>query len=373
VATATGTPASLRLGGVTYRTPDQARVGAETIEHDAEERADAYRANGDEALAERVMDRASEQADRLRTWAREREEADAAGTVQPSNRPRSPRSSGSRTTTNRRRSPSPGSRRRGGSASSAARAARRDVGRGLERTGLEPYTSGAADLGWTFVGMALGLSVLFLLLRGRGPAAVEGIIGGATAGFARFLDPGDPFLLPKSAAAVPAVQGAGAGVESDAGGRQRGRGGTFNGKLGRIIGRPYEGTHARGEGPDNWQSDNAYDIALPVGTPLYAVSDGVLGNTGPTGEGGRFAGSRINLLGATNDFFYGHLSRLAPGIVEGAHVRKGQLLGYSGSANGVAHLHFASRTGDPFAWLKSTYNRLRSRRRRTRATAGVLV
>ena len=46
-----------------------------------------------------------------------------------------------------------------------------------------------------------------------------------------------------------------------------------------------------------------------------------------------------------NAFFYAHLSKLS--VHAGQHVKKGQLLGYSGSANGSPHLHIASEHGDP--------------------------
>jgi murein DD-endopeptidase MepM/ murein hydrolase activator NlpD len=116
----------------------------------------------------------------------------------------------------------------------------------------------------------------------------------------------------------------------------------------KLIGTPYQGTHTVG----NWQSDNAVDVSMPVGTPIYAPVSGKLGNTGllpgagPSG-GGRFAGERVNLYGDGEGFYFAHLSQLAPGIKQGAAVKKGQLLGYSGAANGVAHLHFGVEKGDP--------------------------
>ncbi len=42
---------------------------------------------------------------------------------------------------------------------------------------------------------------------------------------------------------------------------------------GKIIGLPYQGTHAQLPG---WESRNAVDIAVPYGTPVYAVADGVI-------------------------------------------------------------------------------------------------
>jgi len=116
----------------------------------------------------------------------------------------------------------------------------------------------------------------------------------------------------------------------------------------KIIGTPYQGTHTVG----NWQSDNAVDIALPVGTPIFAPVAGKLGNTGllsgqGASGGGRFSGERINLFGGGQGFYFAHLSQLAPGIRQGAQVKAGQLLGYTGEANGVAHLHFGVENGDP--------------------------
>lgn len=115
------------------------------------------------------------------------------------------------------------------------------------------------------------------------------------------------------------------------------------GVKGRIIGTPYHGTHNLG----NWQSDNAIDIAVPVGTPVYAVTAGVIGSRiGPLSSSSpRFAGNRLTLQGAGNSYFYAHLSKLT--VKAGEHVVAGQLLGYSGEANGVAHLHFAVENGTP--------------------------
>lgn len=126
---------------------------------------------------------------------------------------------------------------------------------------------------------------------------------------------------------------------------------------GKIIGRPYQGTHAKAfnerGGSDNWESENAVDIAVPVGTPIYAVTDGVIGpQFGFLGEGGRFAGLRLHLVAGANEYYYAHMSKFAAGIKPGAKVHAGQIIGYSGEANGVAHLHFAETTGDPVSFLK---------------------
>ncbi len=117
---------------------------------------------------------------------------------------------------------------------------------------------------------------------------------------------------------------------------------------GQVIGRPYQGTHNLG----NWQSDNAIDIAVPVKTPIVAVEDGVVcascgfGGTAGTGMG-RFDGLRLTLTTPANQVFYAHLQRFARGIRPGARVRRGQVIAYSWSANGVPHLHIAVKNANP--------------------------
>lgn len=118
-----------------------------------------------------------------------------------------------------------------------------------------------------------------------------------------------------------------------------------------IIGTPGQGTHSFTAPPNNWQSDNAIDIGTPVGTPLVAVDDGTisssLGFGTLTGDGSsRFAGIRFHLVDSHNNtWYYAHLKKVV--VKPGQQVQRGQLVGYSGSANGVAHLHLASKDGDP--------------------------
>lgn len=118
----------------------------------------------------------------------------------------------------------------------------------------------------------------------------------------------------------------------------------------KIIGEPYQGTHAvafnEKGGSNNWESEDAVDIALPKGTPIYAPTSGVIGSQiGSLGSGGRFAGLRVHLVGDGNELYFAHLSKLA--VKAGQHVQAGQVIGYSGEADGVAHLHLASKNGDP--------------------------
>ena len=121
------------------------------------------------------------------------------------------------------------------------------------------------------------------------------------------------------------------------------------GQPGEIIGCPFVpgSTHSAFVAPDNLASDNAVDIAVPVGTPVFAVTGGVVGpqigalnSTDP-----RMAGLRVHLNAPGVQFYYAHLSELD--VVPGQFVQAGQQLGLSGSANGAAHLHFAQDVGNP--------------------------
>ncbi len=80
------------------------------------------------------------------------------------------------------------------------------------------------------------------------------------------------------------------------------------------------------------------DFPVPRGTPIYAVSDGVI--TASKRQGGY--GKTISI--AHNDVLssrYAHLDRYA-GLKPGARVQKGQLIGYAGNTGWSTgpHLHF---------------------------------
>jgi murein DD-endopeptidase MepM/ murein hydrolase activator NlpD len=116
---------------------------------------------------------------------------------------------------------------------------------------------------------------------------------------------------------------------------------------GKVIGVPYKGTHTL---YGNWESDNAVDIATPAGTPVVALADGTIGpQFGPLQTGGdpRLEGLRLHLVTPGDEFYYAHLSRFAPGVKPGVRVKAGQVIGYSGAANGVQHLHLGERSGNP--------------------------
>lgn len=112
---------------------------------------------------------------------------------------------------------------------------------------------------------------------------------------------------------------------------------------GTVIGFPGVGTHSFTQQPNNWESDKAYDIAVPEGSQAIAIADGVIGPAfGPLPDPDpRFHGIRLHLVTADNEGYYAHLKSTFPGIGPGVHVKQGQILGATGHANGVEHLHFA--------------------------------
>lgn len=113
----------------------------------------------------------------------------------------------------------------------------------------------------------------------------------------------------------------------------------------RLIGYPYQGTHKPGATTaPSWQSDNAVDIALPVGTPIYAPAAGTISSANLQ-QGQYTAGWAVTYDTGGDSYFLGHLSRVL--VKAGQKVKAGQLIGYSGMANGVAHLHLAERNQAP--------------------------
>jgi hypothetical protein len=129
-------------------------------------------------------------------------------------------------------------------------------------------------------------------------------------------------------------------------------------RKGTINGRPFQGTHTikNADGTFQWQSCRAFDLNTPVGTRVLAIWDGVIGqrfgplsNTDP-----RFEGQRCYVeVPNGNQFYYAHLSRFADAIAPGVRVKAGQVIAFSGKANGVAHLHLSCMSGDPEAKLLS--------------------
>lgn len=87
---------------------------------------------------------------------------------------------------------------------------------------------------------------------------------------------------------------------------------------------------------------NAVDYAAPLGTPVYAVGQGIVSKADSSDPlGGLRIG--IDMPGGLN-VDYAHLSRIL--VSTGQPVRPGQLIGYTGSSGSATtgpHLHFAAR------------------------------
>ena len=86
---------------------------------------------------------------------------------------------------------------------------------------------------------------------------------------------------------------------------------------------------------------NGIDLSCNAGDPIYAVADGTVKIAGPNGGYGNNV--RIDHGGGI-DSSYGHMlwGSIPPGVVKGATVKRGQIIGYVGNTGRSfgAHLHF---------------------------------
>lgn len=106
------------------------------------------------------------------------------------------------------------------------------------------------------------------------------------------------------------------------------------------------------------------DLAGPVGTPIYATADGVVGRS-------RYAGAYGNLVeidhGQGIQTRYGHMSRLI--AREGQRVKRGDLIGLMGSTGRStgSHLHYEvridGRAVNPIPFMQSSETLLALQRR----------
>jgi len=81
------------------------------------------------------------------------------------------------------------------------------------------------------------------------------------------------------------------------------------------------------------------DLVAPPGTPLVAAGDGVVKGAEPKGRYGNWVEiEHPNNLATV----YGHLSGFAPGIVPGAEIHKGDVIGFVGMTGRTTgpHVHF---------------------------------
>jgi len=101
------------------------------------------------------------------------------------------------------------------------------------------------------------------------------------------------------------------------------------------------------------------DIFAKKGTPVVAVTDGVISDSGDRGLGGKQVWQRTGLFG--HSIYYAHLDEIA--VASGASVKIGDTLGYVGNTGnakgGPPHLHFGIYKGfggaiDPLPFVYQT-------------------
>lgn len=114
---------------------------------------------------------------------------------------------------------------------------------------------------------------------------------------------------------------------------------------------PVDGAHA---GQSGWQSSNAWDIAAPVGTPVYALADGVAQTFSDYGrevrktQGKKLYGQSFTVKsdGGLPSIYYTHLE--GSPVTKGATIKCGQFLGYimDFPNSSYDHVHIGVESGN---------------------------
>lgn len=114
---------------------------------------------------------------------------------------------------------------------------------------------------------------------------------------------------------------------------------------------PGDGAHA---GQSGWHSSNAWDIAAPVGTPVYALADGVAQTFSDYGknviatQGKKLYGQSFTVKsdGGLPSIYYTHLEGST--VTKGSEIKCGQLLGYimDFPNSSYDHVHIGVETGN---------------------------
>lgn len=145
-------------------------------------------------------------------------------------------------------------------------------------------------------------------------------------------------------------------------GSRRGRGGSSGGRAGGSVkpnesgvSIPAEGTFTSGFGQRWGSPHNGIDIANEIGTPIYAVMDGTVINSGPASGFGNWI--RIQHEDGSISV-YGHMQADMLYVSEGEQVKSGQNIagiGSEGQSTGP-HLHFEIHPAggsaiDPVPWF----------------------
>ena len=104
---------------------------------------------------------------------------------------------------------------------------------------------------------------------------------------------------------------------------------------------------------------NGIDFEGKYGDPIYAAADGVINHMNWYYNYGR----TVKISHADNfETLYAHMSRFAPGLGPGSHVKKGDVIGFIGSTGRSTgpHLHFSTIVNgqfvDPAPYLSEAGN-----------------
>lgn len=106
------------------------------------------------------------------------------------------------------------------------------------------------------------------------------------------------------------------------------------------------------------RSHEGIDIFAERGTPVVAITDGIIDSSGERGLGGKQVWLRDNLLGKR--IYYAHLDKIA--VSEGEKVKIGDTIGFVGNTGNAKdlppHLHFgiykAKGAVNPLSFIKKT-------------------
>jgi murein DD-endopeptidase MepM/ murein hydrolase activator NlpD len=147
-------------------------------------------------------------------------------------------------------------------------------------------------------------------------------------------------------------------------GQQFGPGSGLQGGIGGFLSYPVNGPVSSPFGPrfdpimQVWRLHAGIDFAVNCGSPVYAAADGDVVSTTPTAWSGGYGNQLVIDHGLQRGIdlttTYNHLSSF---VVTGGHVRRGQLVAYSGTTgfSTGCHLHFETREDgvpvDPRLWL----------------------
>ena len=104
---------------------------------------------------------------------------------------------------------------------------------------------------------------------------------------------------------------------------------------------------------DRWDFHDGIDLPAALGTPVHAMADGTVHRAGPADEVFGSTHVRLKVVDPTDGqdnlfLIYLHLDSIAEGIIPGAQVKQGDIIGAVGQEDATyPHLHFEFRKGGP--------------------------